>query len=96
MNQEEINKHPLAKLLKKNEMYLEEPGDPIWEKTRFYLNTEFKLNEPIINETIWKSLIFDSLKQTYDEHPEVFDKMPEWVSRMMVESFNHLNHFYGK
>lgn len=91
-----INEHPLATLLKKNEMYLSEPGDPIWEKARFFLNTEFKLNDPIINETIWKSLIFDSLHKAFNSNPEIFNENTEWVSKMLTESFNHLNNSYGK
>lgn len=96
MNTNEIDKHPLAILLKQNEMYLEEPGDPLWEKARFFLNTEFKLNDPIINETIWKSLVFDSLHQAFNNNPEIFSKRPEWVSKMMVEQFTHLNNLYEK
>ncbi len=96
MNKEEIMKHPLMELFKQTQMYLEEPGDPIWEKIRFRLEAEFKMSTGIINETIWKAMVFDCLHKAFKEEPDAFNKRPEFVKNMLVESFNHLDNFYKR
>ncbi len=94
MNQEEINKHPLIELLKKTTMYLEEPGDPIWEKIRFSIEAELKMSDTMINEVVWKAMIFDTLHKAFNANPEVFSKRRDWVVQMLMGAFDHLNQKY--
>lgn len=96
MNHQKIKEHYLSEFLEKIEQYVSEPGDPIWENVRFRLETEFKLNSNIIKGIIWKSMIFDVLNEAFIENPQSFVKRADWVTKLLTESFIHLEEYYGQ
>jgi hypothetical protein len=94
MNQKAIDDHVLSELIRKIGLYLEEPGDPMWETLRFEIEAEFKLKSNILKEAIWKAMVFDTLFKAYNDDPEIFIKAPVWVTKMLTDSFKHLNKHY--
>jgi len=94
MNHQKIKEHHLSQFIEEIEQYVSEPGDPIWENVRFRLETEFKLKSNIFKETIWKAMIFDVLHEAFKENSISFIKRADWVTKLLTESFTHLDKYY--
>tara|TARA_Y100000385_G_C12635180_1_gene443016 strand:- start:43 stop:357 length:315 start_codon:yes stop_codon:yes gene_type:complete len=97
MNLEEIYKHPVADIYKELKMYSEEPGEPAWDKIRHRISVMATINQPLMEEVVWKAMVFDTLKSAYDKFTDK-ENLPESdvvnslrMVKMLMSSFEHLN-----
>jgi hypothetical protein len=98
MNQAMIERHPIAELFKESKQYIEEPGDEIWEKARCKLQMLYNLNDDLIKETVFKAMVFDCLKELYDNTDgrayELENKNLESVLKLIKDAFEHIENLY--
>ena len=95
MNLEEVYNHPVADVYNELKQYSEEPGDPVWEKSRHRISILAKINQPIMEHSIWKAMIFDTLKSAYnkikDEDSVTDLKLQKALSTLLIGAFKHVD-----
>jgi len=66
-----VTDNDLLLWIKKVSVYLEEPGDPVWENVRNKLKDEITLMELFVDEEFYKIESYNILKKTYQENPDL-------------------------
>lgn len=94
MNLEEVYNHPVADIYNELKKYSEEPGDPVWEKLRHRISILAKVNQTIMERAIWKAMIFDTLKSSYNKTKEKnFSdlELEKTLGKILINAFEHIN-----
>lgn len=94
MDIEKIKSHPVYEVYTKMKMYCEEPGDPVWDKIRKEIEIDALLIEPIVEDTIWKAMIYDVLNDAYNKDSNKFLEEGLFMIKLLIKSFEHLKEVY--
>ena len=100
MNLEQVYNHPVADVYNELKQYSEEPGDPVWETLRHRISILAKINQPIMEHSIWKAMIFDTLRSAYGKIKNENDvtelELQKALSTLLIGAFKHIDEIEKK